>query len=441
MKKIIKILSALSFVMLFGCAEKESYDKSKAVSAFFNKDNLEISSALENVGIVLPKPVLTFSSLKGENDEMVENIFFQRAEGSSKFLNKYNRVWSGYKGGFNDRFVFSPIIYDQKIFVLDASGKLFAYQLSTKKQIWKNRIFPRKFLQNYQNLKIGYSDKKIFAISGMNEVEAINADNGNIIWKKNISSLPISTPVADKNFVYVTTADNKTYALDANSGKIGWVSAGIGKSTAIFGAATPVLYKDKLLVAYSSGEIYALKKLNGEVLWSQSLNINKATNSDFYLNDIDATPIVKNNIVYSIGNGGLIMAINIENGDYLWKKEIAAISDFWLAGEFLYLINNDGKLIAIERNKGLIKWVSQLPNLTDEKNAATKIIYNGVVMASNKLLITSSDGKVIVASPFNGSIEQTLDVGHNIYHAPIIVDGKIYLHAVGSFIIKLIEIS
>ena len=34
------------------------------------------------------------------------------------------------------------------------------------------------------------------------------------------------------------------------------------------------------------------------------------------------------------------MAINADNGNYLWKKEIAGITDFWLAGDFLFVINN-----------------------------------------------------------------------------------------------------
>lgn len=439
---MVGIVFIIGLGLLAACADKEDYDRKKAVSAFAIIEEVKIDESLQTVSIKVPPQILNDAWAKQgfAFEPAIENFAFTPKLNSKKFLNKSAQTWSGYRPAFADRFVFAPIIRDGKIYLLDASGILTAYCLEGKDKIWENRLFSRKFFKTYQNPRIGYFDKKIFAIAGSNQIVAASEDDGKIIWSKTILSLPVSTPISDGKLVYFTTNDNKTYALDASNGKLVWVSAGINKPTAIFGSAKPLLYKNMLLVSYSSGEIYALNCETGEPLWSQDLNVNKAGDSDFYLNDIDATPIIKNDVVYSIGNGGLMMAISTKNGSYLWKKEIAGITDFWLAGDFLYVINHDDKLLAIQRSNGGIKWISQLPNFKEEKKPETKIIYSGVVMVGDKLIIADSRGKLLVASATDGKIEQTFKINQKIYHAPMVVDGKIYLHTLGRYTVNLVEV-
>ncbi len=447
MKFVLKLFTIFSLIFVASCNDKDKdYDKTKAVSVFAVSDQMAPDASLEKIAISpLPKQInlQEWTTSSSAVNQKAENLAFapqEKALKKGRTLSRFAQIWSGYRPAFSDRFVFEPIIEDNKIFLLDASGILAAYDLATKNKIWEKRVFAKRYLKSYQNPKIGYFDNQIFAISGTNEIAAVCADSGEILWSKSISSIPISTPISDGKSLYVTTTDNKTYALDASDGKLLWASSGINKTTAIFGAADPVIYNNSLLVSYSSGEIYALNKNTGEPLWSQDLNLNKAINSDFYLNDIDATPLIKNDIVYSIGNGGLMMAIDAKNGNYLWKKEIAGISDFWAADNFLYVINNDDKLIAIYKKTGTVKWVMQLPNFKNKKAPETKIIYNGVIMVGDKLLISDSRGSLLIASPLDGHIEQTFKIDQKISHPPIVVNGKIYLHGMGRFTVNLIEI-
>jgi outer membrane protein assembly factor BamB len=436
------IYLALSLILLASCASKEkTYDKEKAVTAFDVIYQLKIDSELKDVAIKIPsqKENKIWYGLNSEQNADVENISFDFIE--KKQLKETHEIWSGFNFKFDDRFIFAPIITSDKLFLLDGSGVLEAYELKSKKRIWKKRIFPRNLLHSYQMPKISFFEGKIFAIAGVNKIAAIDQETGNFIWAKNLATIPVSTPIADGGSLYFTTNDNKLYSLKIATGNLQWVHSGVGRPTGIFGAANPVIYKDIIIASYSSGEIYALNKRTGESLWLEDLNLNRATNSDFYLNDIDATPIIKNDVIYSIGNGGLMKAINVKNGSVLWHKEIAGIVDFWLAGDFLYLINNDNKIMAVYKKTGGIKWISQLPNLKKEKKPQTKIIYSGIVMAGNKLLVSSANGEILILSPFDGKIEKTFNVGAKIYHSPIVVNKKLYLHAIGKYVISLFELN
>ncbi len=431
-------------LLLASCSKEASYDKTKAVSAFVIED-LAVDPTLKETKINIPKPQenSSWTSSASFQNQKIENFSknFSINSWSKKIsFDKSSKTWTFYSGSKSDRFVFSPIIKDDKAFVLTSGGVLVSQDLKANKKLWETRVFPRRYLKNYQTPKIGYSNNKIFAIAGSNKIAAISDVAGKILWEKEIAAIPVSTPVSSDDLTYVATNDNKLYALNQSDGELQWIHSGIFRPTAVFGAADPIIYKNLVIVSYSSGEIYAIDKKTGESIWSQNLNLNKAINSDFYLNDIDATPLVKDDVIYSIGNGGLMMAIKTKDGNYLWKKEIAGIVDFWLVDDFLFVINNDNKLLAIHKKTGGIKWILQLPNLKKDKKPQTKILYNGVVMAGGKLLISESSGNLLVVDPILVEIEKTYKIGAKISHAPMVLNNKIYFYSIGKFLNDLIEI-
>ncbi len=439
-KSSISKAAIIFLVLIFSsCADnKKSYDHQKAISIFIDNSQLQIDKSLSKTTITIPaqKNSQYWYGFRSDKNQEIDNFLLE-----IKNLKKPGKLYSTYNSSLDHRLIFSPVIIDDRSYFLNSRGLLSAFDLKTQKVIWQTRIFPLKIFKNYQNPKISYNDGKIFAIAGSNRVVAVNRENGEIIWSKDISSIAISTPISDFKSVFFTTNDNKLYALDANNGEIKWVHFGISKNTAILGAANPVFYKNTVIASYSSGEIYAINKETGQSVWSQDLNLNKLTNSDFYLNDIDATPIIKNNIIYTIGNGGLMMAINLDRGNVIWKKELASISDFWVGGDFIYLINNDNKLIALYTKTGGIKWFTQLPNLVKTDKPESKIIYSGIVMAGDKLIITDTAGKLLFASPFDGKLEGEIKLDQKTYQNAVIVNSRIYLNTVGGYNMNLIEIS
>ena len=385
-KKIYFLLLLLALcASIQSCDKDQDYDKSKAILAYAQDSSLEIDDKLKNQIISLPSLKNNHSfngshSLLNQDNENIEKNFQPFAKSFFNKTNQYkiNRSWSSshfYASTSEENFYFEPIISQQKIYFLDPSGELFAYDLITKKKIWQSQIFNKPSIQNFRVAQITLADNVIYATIGSNYLVAVNAQDGKIIWQKQVSALLISKPIVSNNLIYVVSDNNRLYCFKSNNAELKFTHNGVNRSTAILGSSPPVIYGDKLLVAYSSGEIYALNKINGEVIWTHDLNLNKAINSDFYLNDIDANILVKNEVAYAIGNGGLMKAINIKNGALIFKKQIAGIANFWLAKDYIYVINNDNKLLAINRLSGGIKWFKQLPAYKNPKKLASKFFY------------------------------------------------------------------
>jgi outer membrane protein assembly factor BamB len=448
--KNFKYLFCASILILNNCSTDKKYDKSKAVSLLNFNIPLEASTNLENVSIKIPSQTNNnlwsgSSSLLNQRIENIAKTYATQQVGwwQKKTEIKIDRTWYKnifYYEDFAKSFVYSPIILNDKIFVLDSSGDLTAFSLDNKKTLWHKRIFDKLWLKNYKVAHLGACHDLLFAVAGVNQIKAVNQIDGKILWSKDLSVVLNSAPICDDKNIYISSSDNKTFALNYKTGDISWIHYGIQKSLAIFGNSQPVLAGDFLILSYSSGEIFAVNKKTGENLWSNDLNSSQNYNSNFFLSDIDATPLVKDDVVYVIGNGGFMKAISLKNGNEIWQLSIASIIDFWLAEDFLFVINNDNKLMAVYKKTGQIKWVVQLPNFKNPKKITSKFNYIGVVMAGDKLLVARQDGEIFFISPFDGKIEKQYSLNKRILHVPVVINNKIYFYGMSRFKTKLIEL-
>lgn len=429
--RIIILLSLLNIAS--SCSKDKTYDKKIAVSAFVFDDPLQISSKKIDTQIEIQKPIDSWNYGKNfHQNGRVGNLKKDFSYNKGKILlKKDSKIYTDFNLFGNSGKIFSPVIYNNRGYFLDNSGLLEAFDLRSEKKLWQTRLYKPDFLTYFDNPKIFASEDKIFASIGNNEIKAININNGKLIWSVKLPSLLISKPVVWGDKLFILADNNKLYTLNSNDGKVIWSHSGILSNMAIYGAADPLISADKVFVSYSSGEIYALNKKDGSEIWSYDLNVNKAVGSNFFLNDIDATPIMRSGRLYVVGNGGLMMAINIQNGDVIWKKRLSSIIDFHLSGNFIYVINNDNKLVALSIGDGSIKWIKELPDFKNPKKPQTKIIYNSVIMAGGLLMVNSVDGELFILSPKTGKLLQNIDIGGKNFHSPIVIDDKIYFYKQG----------
>ena len=239
-----KTLVILLLLFSTNCNSEKKYDKTKALPALDVVSDVKIDESLKNIEIKLPKSQINqiwLGSASKTNQE-IENISKKISfEESGWFFNKKNeinlrRVWYKnifYYEDFAKSFVYSPIITNQKIFNIDSSGDVTAFDLKSKNLLWHKRVFEKLWLKNYKVAHLGACDNKLFAVAGVNQIKALSQDNGEILWQKDLSVIFNSTPICDGESVYISSSDNKTFALNVDNGEIKWIHYGIAKSLAI----------------------------------------------------------------------------------------------------------------------------------------------------------------------------------------------------------------
>ena len=75
------------------------------------------------------------------------------------------------------------------------------------------------------------------------------------------------------------------------------------------------------------------------------------------------------------------------------------------------LVTDDARLICVARASGKVRWISQLSHYRNEKKKKGLITWTGPVLAGNRLILLNSEGKMVFASPTDGSVQATIDAG------------------------------
>ena len=286
MRKIILILLFIILIFIIGCAkqiEKPTESPEQQPSLIQEETAIEETpeGGLQQETIqeetkeeIIEEPETSWPTFHGNSA--------RTGFSESKAPSKPNVLWRwalddfmkiNYGGNFEGNW---PIIDDGRVFI--APEGIFALDLNTGKKVWsyaeKGRsFFPRglaagnskifisvnagdnlrnlppgyvyaldentgKFLWKYQTQKgISHSlplfaDNKVFVGDDSGNIYALNADNGNLIWKKYLEYAEVvhSSPAFDNGVIFVGTEGSQRsnampshlYALGAETGKELW---------------------------------------------------------------------------------------------------------------------------------------------------------------------------------------------------------------------------
>ena len=268
---------------------------------------------------------------------------------------------------------------------------------------------------------------RVFATNGVGEVAAFNAADGSEIWKVKPAGPLRGAPSVSFGAVYVMSQDNQLFALDANDGDVIWNEAGSLGQAGVFGVAAPAVGQGSVVAGYSSGELNAYRYENGRNLWSDALARTSISTSVATLSDIDADPIIDRGRVYAVGQGGRMAAYELVTGQRIWELNIAGISTPTIAGEWLFVLTDDARLLCIARSSGKVRWVAQLPAFRDEKDKKGPISWTGPVLGNARLIVASSEGEVMAVTAESGAITPLFDLDAPVTVPPIIAADTLYL--------------
>ena len=322
----------------------------------------------------------------------------------------------------------SPIIVNGNVFALGSDAKVSAFSLKTKKRLWQKDISIKKEKKSEGfGGGITYDDGVIYSTSGFGNVIAIDSSDGDELWRMDLR-IPIrSAPISHNNTVFVITHDNQLFALNNNNGEILWSHRGILETASVLSSNSVAIDAGLVFVPYSSGEIYAIRTLNGSVVWTDSLSRTGSSTSLSEINSITARPVADNGRLISISHAGRMVSVDIATGERLWTLDISGTETPWVSGDWVFTLSTNSELIGISRSAGNIKWVTQLEQYLDEDEREGVIRWSGPILVSDKLLIISSHGVAAWVSPQTGEIIETTKIPGSFFIAPIIVDEVIYL--------------
>jgi outer membrane protein assembly factor BamB len=100
----------------------------------------------------------------------------------------------------------------------------------------------------------------------------------------------------------------------------------------------------------------------------------------------------------------------------------------WVAGDTVYVVDLAGKLIALARTDGKVRWTANLPSSTR---------WSGPVLAGGRLWVVSGEGLLVGADARTGQLATQLDLGTKVFVSPVVAGGRMYILADNASLIAL----
>jgi outer membrane protein assembly factor BamB len=384
----------------------------------------EVDPALAAVSVVLPP--------QRANAEWAQaGGAASKSYGHLALAENPTKVWTARIAGSSNRMrlAAAPVVGSGKLFAEGTDGVIVAFDRKTGAKLWTRG--DDEMTKDQAPAEFGggvsYEAGKVYATNGVGEVKAVNAETGEVLWKVKPAGPLRGSPTIAFGQLFVMTQDNQLIALNINDGSLVWDENGSNTQSGVFGVAAPAAGQGTIVAGYSSGELSAYRYENGRVLWSDALARTNISTTVGTITDIDADPIIDSGRVYALGQGGRMAAYELVTGQRIWELNLAGISTPAIAGEWIFTLTDDARLLAISRTSGRVRWISQLQRFKDEKDKKGPIFWTGPVLAGGQLWVASSRGEVWKVSAGEGSAQLFADVGQPVSLPPIVADGMLFL--------------
>ncbi len=447
--KFSKLLTAIivASIAVSGCSRLGigGGDKKKSrtpvlgqrVAILATESDAQPDPALADLSVLVPAAVAndSWAQSGGNAAKVLEHVALGRDLG---------RVWSAsIKGSTKyERLAAAPIVADGKLFVVDVFAELTAFDASNGRKLWSTLIGDPKDAKGGLSLWSGemkgnkgslfgggvsYEDGVLYATSGLGVVEAVNPNDGKKIWSVKPAGPLRGQPSIGLGNVYVMTQDNQIIVLSAADGKVVWTTSAAVELAGIFGASSPAIAQGTVVAGFSSGELNAYRYENGRALWGDVLSRTSISTSVSSLSDIDADPVIDRGRVFAVGQGGRMVSMDLVTGQRIWEINVAGVATPWVAGEWVFVVDNEARMLCIARSTGKIRWSTDLGRYRKVKKKKDPIRWVGPIVAGDRLIVASSEGELVNIALADGAVQTRTKLSNSVSFAPIVANNTLYV--------------
>ncbi len=383
----------------------------------------KVDPALAGVAVVLPPATenADWAQAGGTANKSYGNLALAAAPSS---------IWTARIAGSTtkQRLAAAPVIGGGMMFVMDTVGVVHAFDAKTGVERWQKSFqIKGDGASSIYGGGASVADDRVYITTGVGEVAALNTATGEQLWKVKPAGPLRGSPTIAFGSVFVMTQANQIVALNAADGTQVWNAAASVGQTGVFGVAAPAAGQGTIIAGYSTGELIAYRYENGRELWTDALARTSLSTSVGVLTDIDADPIIDRGRVYALGQGGRMAAYELVTGQRIWELNLAGISTPAVAGDWIFTLTDDARLLCIARSSGKVRWLTQLAAYRNVEKKKNPLFWSGPVLAGDRLWFVNSLGQVFSAAATDGQPVLVADVKAPVTLAPVVAGSTLYV--------------
>jgi outer membrane protein assembly factor BamB len=344
------------------------------------------------------------------------------------------KIFIGREAGYTERFLSNLVIHNGVAFGGTPSGRVFALDLNSRKILWRTVITGRID----DSAKIGgvaiTSNGNIVATTALGEVVLIDAASGDVKKKINVECTIRSAPTISGNYIVVQGNNNSLCVLNDNL-DILWTKEEAPEGLLFFGNGSPSVDKEIVFAAYSTGEYKAYDLRSGSELWFDYMISQFQDDGVGNLLHVYASQVVSDDIVFTLGHGGQLVANQCISGARLWGIAFSGLHAPAIIGDWLFAIDDNAFVYCLQKATGRGRWYTQLPR---NENNVVPSKWTNPIIAGNCVVVVTDAGDIVCLDANSGRELRTIKsdikdpsdavvVKNTLY----VLSSKGYLHAFG----------
>ena len=421
----MRLILIFIIILSYSC----SSDKDKKVDLESFKKQGERINVFESKNIfdkeIISKNNLQFSqpqlNKKWVYEHFSSNNFYDHLVFDGKLETVFKKNIGDYINKDNDDG--SLVVSENIVFFSDEKGTVYKFDLLNYKVIWELKIYESSYSNYPKNITMHLNGEFLYAADNLGFIYSINTETGKIVWQQNYG-IPFSSHLNYyKGILYVVNQNSRLYAFNPLDGQKIWSFESLSGLIKPAKSSSISIYDNKLLFSNDVGDVTAIDLDKQVILWNRNIlsQNNISTNLVFKISNI----LIDKKDVYVSSNSGDLLNLNVDTGEIKWSYKLSSIQNHIINEKYLFVLTENGFVVSFNKNNGTILWSIDLNKIS--KNTKDQIDYYGLILASNNVYLTSSNGNLYKISAIDGKYIAHKKINSELSRAPIIVDNKILI--------------
>jgi outer membrane protein assembly factor BamB len=251
--------------------------------------------------------------------------------------------------GKSRNYQFSPALAGNTVIVAGGEGTIVRAEADSGRQIWR--------IKAGMDLTAGVGTDGNYIVVGGAKGNLLAFDmDGKQLWKAQLSSEILSSPVVGQGIVVARSIDNRIVGFDAATGQKKWTVQRAAPPLTLRVSPGMVVHDKDVVIAQPGGKLLSLILATGAPRWEIEVGVARGATELERVTDIGGYPVVYEADVCAVSYQGRAGCWDLTNGSPRWTRDVSSEAGVAVDQRFVFATDDKGAVYAYNRDTGTNAW-------------------------------------------------------------------------------------
>lgn len=266
-------------------------------------------------------------------------------------------------------------------------------------------------------------DGILLVASSGGTILSLDPASGKTLWSIDLNGEVLGQPAIGSGSVVIRTTDGRLVALDAATGRQRWKTTYDVPRLTVRGACDPIIVDRVVYDGLDDGKLVALNLDDGNQLWEATVTNANGSDELSRLTDVDGVLAVDGDEIYAVGYRGQLVAVSRSNGAVIWSRDLSSYTGVSSDGEHVFVTDLHSAVWELEKSNGVPVWtqpVLRAHALTLPVSFGDSVVVGGI--EGDIHFLSKKDGSLLARGEFDNA---------PILAPPVVVGNEVVVMSTG----------